>query len=338
MARLVFIHAGTKIPKYLLNNIVLTAKKLPNTTIELYSDHIKNCDVFDIQNVNIFPIIKDKRWKNIEKSISHPMNFRNKYWLHVITRFLVLEQAFINSDEEIIHIESDVIISSDFPVEKFKKLPCNIAFPVVSKKRGIASVLYCRNIMVVKDLIEHALKCTKAKKDTTDMLILGSYYNSGKAKIMPLPTAIPDENFYKNVSSSFLKEMSKSFRILGGIIDGHDIGVYYFGTDPQNFRGISFKHRRIPETFANYDIWKIVINGKREFIDMITQEHKRYPIYSIHMTNKIPRYFNNKQFYAIKKSVNKLSTKENIIILELSPFVKALIASLMRRIRKTFRD
>ena len=167
--------------------------------------------------------------------------------------------------------------------------------------------------MVVKDLVEHALKCTEEQKDTTDMLILGSYYNSNKAEIMPLPTAIPDENYYKNISSGLLNKMSKSFRILGGIIDGHDIGVYYFGTDPQNFRGISFKHRRIPETYANYEIWKIVINGKREFIDMISQKHNKYPIYAIHMTNKRPRYFNNKQFISIKKSVNDFSTKENAI-------------------------
>lgn len=278
---IVFVHLNSPLPLYLKLNIVSTIKKFPNAKVVL----IRN----DKKSQGIHPDLWHFEYQSgevslsIENSLGHPKDFRNNFWFSAIQRFDALRLYIEKTEEPILHLESDVIISKDFPLEKFAKNKMKIAYPVVANNRGVASSVFISDLETAEKLIQFAEGSCLVNSHTSDMEILASFFEMNQEEAFLLAFGPNSLNAYdENIP---LAKVLPSFVIFSGIFDGNDIGVFLFGTDPRNAKGVSYVRTSILGNYARVKEWNFKFDKLRKFINL-EFEGQEYPIYSVHATNK----------------------------------------------------
>jgi hypothetical protein len=242
--------------------------------------------------------------KLIENSLQHPKEFRGNFWFTSIARFEALTQYIEETGESVLHIESDVIISRDFPLEKFKSLTSTIAYPVVAKNRGVASTLFISDIILAKLLVTFSLRCAFMDGNTSDMEILASLAAEHSKDVFELAFAPAKKSFFQGSANNDLIKLGKSIKHFDGLFDGNDIGVYLFGTDPRNKRGYSLLYSEIPNNYAAIRKWHFLYDKSRNFLSLQTNTGN-LRIYSIHGTCKNILLF----WWVTRKSMMKRRVK-----------------------------
>ena len=296
-----FVHLNSPVPLYLRLNIISTIKKFPNTKVVLISNNKKTRKIHS--NLWHFEYQPGAISQSIEKSLSHPRDFRDNFWFSAIQRFDALRLYMERSKEPTLHLESDVIISRDFPLEKFIESKIKIAFPMVAKDRGVASSIFIRDLETAESLIRFADEACMVKSNTSDMEILAGFCTENQDIAVPLvfgPNSVTayNENF-------LLGRVLPSFELFKGIFDGNDIGVYLFGTNPRNARGVSYIGTSIPGNYAMVNQWDFKFDSLREFINLEFDDAVS-PIYSVHATSKqLTLFYHNTQNYVIKRYLRK---------------------------------
>ena len=278
---IVFIHFNSRIPIHLFMNLQRTVRIFPNVKVVLISNRAQ----FIPANVKFELFTEDQDWKNLFSRISHPRNFRHNFWFTSLSRLQVLAKYQISSGVPILHIESDVIISDDFPLKEFEKHIRNIAFPILSLDRGIASILYLPNSEASNLLLEHIELEASQNSNTTDMLVLGSIYKKSNP-ISILPIGPVGSQYYRDFTpEEIFEEWEQGIATFKGVFDGWDVGGYFFGTDPRNARGKSFVQRQVPSEFADVQSWTLAYSDDRHFLNLVTRTGQ-IPIYCLHLTSK----------------------------------------------------
>ena len=116
---IVFVHFGSSVPKYLMRNIERTCDFFPETTVTLITDISSKIGIKK-SNFQKYIFEMNEDYVNLNQFLSHPKNFRNNFWFTSLARIFVLCDYTIARNIQILHIESDVLISSDFPLNQFK--------------------------------------------------------------------------------------------------------------------------------------------------------------------------------------------------------------------------
>ena len=278
---IVFVHLNSPIPLYLRLNIVSTIKKFPNAKVVLIRNDKKSQGIHP--DLRHFEYQSGEASLSIEKSLSHPKDFRNNFWFSAIQRFDALRLYIEKTEEPILHLESDVIVSKDFPLEKFAQITMKIAYPVVANNRGVASSVFIRDLETAEKLIQFADEACSVNSHTTDMEILASFFETNQEEAISLAFGPNSLNAYDE--NILLTRVLSSFEIFNGIFDGNDIGVFLFGTDPRNARGVCYVRTSIQGNYARVNTWNFKFDELRKFINL-EFEGKEYPIYSVHATSK----------------------------------------------------
>jgi hypothetical protein len=298
---IVFVHLNSPLPLYLKFNIVSTIKKFPNAKVVLIRNDKKTTGIhpklfhFDYQSGHTS--------LSIENSLGHPKDFRNNFWFSAIQRFDALRAYIYATREPIMHIESDVIVSRDFPLEKFAMSKMKIAYPVVANNRGVASTVFVRDLKTAETLVEFADEMCTLNSRTTDMEILASFFENYLG-IANLLTFGPNSKNAYHENSSMRKDPISS-EMFNGVFDGNDIGVFLFGTDPRNARGISYLRNSIQGNYARINNWKFEFDRERRFINL-EFEGEIKPIFSVHATSKRLALFHHlTQEFVIRRYINK---------------------------------
>jgi len=304
---IVFVHLNGKIPKYLQINLKSTIHRFPKNQVVLIINEIST--KIRITGLTVYKYEEDSKWKILHGYLSHPKNFRNNFWMISIARFFALEQLMQNYKNEIIHIESDVFLSNDFPFKLFANLEKTISFPIVSKERGVSSTLYIKNLKIIQKLNDFAITEAHRNSQTSDMLILRKFYDQFKNQIEVLPIGPAIKECYKeSLDSDLFSKMMEGITHFKGVFDGNDIGVYFFGTNPENLRGKTILGKTINFNYANVENWVPIYNSKRNFMDLKIQgEEQSIPIYSIHATVKSSSVFSIEK----QKQVIELRLKQS---------------------------
>ena len=284
MPTLVFVHLNSQVPQYLLLNLHGMVKLFPEQKIVLIHNQA------DLNHaspgVTLYKFESSSDFLQIENQLSHPKDFRNNFWFTAIGRFEALRDYMQETDEQIIHVESDVILAKDFPFAKFQKLEIDIAFPLVASNRGVASTLFLGNIEAAEKLVNFAIVESGNQPDITDMEILAKIVHHPELKVLILPHAPAGrESFHKDIAGLNLELLAASLKYFGGLFDGNDIGVYLYGSNPRNQRGVSRIGQEIDGNFAAPSSWKFTFNARRNFIQ-INSVSSALPIFSIHATCK----------------------------------------------------
>lgn len=284
------------------------------------------------RRVSIFLYNPGAIWNQIEVSLAHPKDYRNNFWMTSMARFLALVEYQEVVGKEVIHIESDVIVSCDFPFEKFQNLRESISFPIISDERGVASVLYLRDSKASAGLLETLMEELQRDVYTSDMLILGRHFLAEKP-VCPLPIGPGGNLNYRKFTPQGIQSNWNSTREeFGGVFDGADVGIYFFGTDPRNSRGRSFLQREIPTEYGDAKQWQLEYSESRNFIDFVFGDLK-IPLYCLHVTSKQLSMFRVKlPKNLIKRRIRHSASEKSAIFFRIG-FIQAANA-IRRRTRK----
>ena len=284
---IVFVHLNSPVPRYLKLNIAATIKKLPGTRIVLIHNSEKNLQVHPA--IELFQYKNNQDSISIKDSLSHPRDFRHNFWFSAILRFDALHQYLTVHSGPILHLESDVIISPDFPISRFNCGEIQIAYPVVATNRGVASTLYIRDLKISERLVELSVQLCEKNSTTTDMEILAEFCDLYPEQTSPLAFGpIEASAFQENFNPQSTRS---TYEIFEGVFDGNDMGVFLFGTDPRNSKGVSYLKMAIPGNYAKVKKWEFKYDNKREFINL-HYNGQVIPVYSLHATCKQPLLFN----------------------------------------------
>jgi len=323
---IVYAHFGSQIPKYLLRNISNVAENIPNYSVVLLSDQSKSRKLNP--SVQYMLVEHDLIWGQIQERLEHPKDFRKNFWFTSLIRLYELGKFATVSNSKLIHIESDVILSDDFPFDKFLSIDELLAFPVFNQTMGIASTLFINGKEGGKLLMEWCISAAKVNSKTTDMLILGDLFRDHESKIKILPSFVDlksDSAF--DVELKF--QASKNLKQFGGIFDGLEIGQYIFGEDPRNNRGFSLLRNRNPYGFLKIEKSKFEFLNGRSFPYLSDMRGNLYPVFSMHVHSKNLALFKKNNSRIIAKYFNDLNLPQKKVL-----YSKTLINSIFAGIKR----
>lgn len=239
MKNLIYVHVGIgTLPEYILDSLfqVLLVNVAPikihvllnDSEIPRFVNLLKDIDwkLYDLSpDTSIITSSIDTL--NVEKIItrnSSVANFRDGFWLHTTSRFLIIEKyMMVNNLSLVFHIENDVMMfkSFDFIYKQNQNKSNNNNIWVVkdSPNRVIPSIVFFPNTKSAKDLVKY-IRDTRSRniEFINDMQLLGRYQN-----VYELPT-IP-------TSGTTIC-----------IYDGAAIGQFLGGIDPRNEGKTSFNN------------------------------------------------------------------------------------------------
>lgn len=327
---LVFVHYGTKIPKHLSANIHRTAGLFPNSRIVLLTDQTqgvlpKNCLSYDIlSNTEIL---------ETKSKLDHPINFRNGFWATTFLRLVAVAKFAAENVNPVLHIESDVILSSDFPLGKFLNLKESMAFPIVGPGLSVASIFYLGSRDSAAELISFLKLELEADPTTTDMKVLDRFRLANPGLVALLPIGPENQSAYlSTLSPSDFTKMQALSGYFGGVFDAIDVGFYLFGEDPRNNRGFRLVGKIDTSSYLKINQLLFSISDSRNFIDM-SFNNLCIPIYSVHIHSKDLRLFNTKKFNKfLRRGIllqNRLPREE----FDLGVFLKLTIQYIRQRLK-----
>lgn len=305
---IVFVHLNTRLPRYLRSNLLAHIEKFPEHRITLI--HSAGIDIPVLRGLNLIPAIEDSRVHQLDLLYTHPKEFRSNFWLTSSARLFALENYMTKIQTEIIHVESDVIISRDFPFRKFSQLKEGLAFPLISNSRGVASVVYLRDAKAANLLSSTLISEAKRNAQTTEMLSLMEVYKSNPTEICALPIGNENLNFYRNMDSSRRQILIQNHKSFGGIFDGVEIGQYFCGTDPRNRRGKILIRHDLVDGYLDVKKLELRFEDTRGFINVVEKNTgKMEPLFAIHVPSKENRIFKSDTQERVLRKISKHSMK-----------------------------
>lgn len=327
---IVFAHFKTKLPKHLLLNIQRTIALFPDHQIFLISD--RKVTKLNISGLATFHFTESPEWLEIENTLDHPKDFRGNFWFTSLSRFIAISHFANMHDGPLLHIESDVIISPNFPFEALSRLKSSFAYPIVSHNQAIASCLFILNKDAAAELAKITLETVRLNPSTTDMYVLHELFTRYPEKVQILPTSPAQENAFLGVSQDFLNQTLESVGYFKGIFDGFDIGRYLFGDDPRNDRGFSVLRMKDPRTYldASKLDFLFIRDGELPFV-RDEADQSILPIYALHIHSKNLKLFKMRKARKIlRKSVSD-SQKKSQRIFSIIIFLKCTVTAIRRR-------
>lgn len=331
---LVFVHFNTKLPRHLELNLERSQHLFPTRNVHLVTDQQTNH--LSDKRLQIHHIRQDYRWQQLNTSLNHPKEFRGNFWLTSIARFLALQDFAEFHVESFLHVESDVIISSDFPFDIVNRLKYDIAFPIVSNSQAIASTLFIRNHSAASQLARFSLECARADSSTTDMFVLHKFLLEFPEIATILPSAF---SFSQSIDSlNLCKRVREEENYFQAAFDGFDFGRFLFGDDPRNKRGFSTLRKKDPNSFLDVSKLNLVSTVERAFPsvrDGVTGG--LIPLQSLHIHSK------NLSLFRIKKTdeqIRRAVADSNLPpkrIFIVRVFIKSLVQAIRRRVKKAAR-
>ena len=309
--RLVLVYLGNDIPNYVWSNIKHLLSIQESHDVDL---------VVSAKNQN--EIIRDPRLRYFRYEPSHGIDdlfskleidreFRSGFWRFSLERLIALamhHEKFPN--EDMLHIESDVLLLPNFPFSQFKSLE-KISWTRVDLIRDVATLIYIPSVSDSSQFKLDILREIDRLMSPDDMTVLRLIAEKKSNSYGLLPT-IPDAksnlvNKGPGISDQARELMSDGFLVFGGIFDAARIGIWLTGTDPRNYFGVTrryFKELSHLETDLirpDQVIFEIDESGVLSVVDngLSTQ------IFNLHIHSKNPDYFSTNYISQLVKDVQK---------------------------------
>ena len=290
MLTLLFIHLGTKPPKYLLGNILRTRDMFPNIKIVLLTDS-HHLDVWGSEkDIEIAHYSTDQMFEQKFTFGEFDMNFRKGYWQHTIERLFAINSYHqLNPTMQVLHIESDVMLMPNFPVEEMAKLD-KVAWLQYGPNADIAALVYSPSLSETQRFHFNLLKQLETHGGS-DMQVLLGIREKFPEDYLTLPIVRPEIESILNrkIVELSLNSIKFSDAITEGIFDAFGIGVWLFGFDPRNRYGITTVHTR--EVIDSGDLYIDASKAGYSLTEsgnlyMASPGNEPIPIYSLHVHSK----------------------------------------------------
>ena len=291
---IVFIYFGKEVPKYVFRNLKHLKKQFNSNNVIFASDNL--LALKRAEKIGVIPFhysLMNNELESIRKASKLDQEFRDHYWWKTSARILAVCEVQIHRQNAVLHLESDVVLFPEFPVESILGFKEDIAFPVVSPSQGIASMLFIRNAEAASKLRKMFIETMLGDKTSSDMTILGKLVHHKEIKISIMPTLSNVEKMDDLFNSgdydfNHRHAIGSNYEVLGGCVDGLDYGLYFLGEDPRNSRGIKRLFQNRYETNLDLRNARIVIRGNEVKIKC---RDSYFRLWSMHIHSKDIRAF-----------------------------------------------
>ena len=308
---LIFIHFGTA-PKHFVLNVEDTCERFPNSRIYVITD-LERVNFKKHDNLTVIFRDVSKRILDYAEITTLPSRFRNGFWLLSLIRLEILAEFVIQSEQPAVHIESDVVISSDFPFDFLENTGKSLAYVRVSEMESIASIVFLKPGKTCEMFASSIFSDFQINPGMTDMKFLSDFQKKYSNLVHELPGDLSDPN-----PTSY-------------IFDGSDFGQYLFGTDPRNARGVRYLNFMNLNTRVSPESYDFYYDEERQFLN-IASEGSSLCLVNLHIHSKLPKMFqSSSRVVMLRKSISPVRRKWR---LHLFVFLRQLQAALLRRLRK----
>jgi hypothetical protein len=333
IAEVVFIHLGTRIPRYLHLNLSRTRKILgPEATITLVSDQKAGARIAKKAGVTFY------EYKRISQSWPEPqrdMGFRSGYWLHTIERFDAFAEYHIQGDRQrpALMVESDVIIFKGFPWAELNKFS-RLAWASAGEGQDVGALVYSPNSHATSSLISRMRELCEENPKLSDMeaLYLARQGQLAGKAWLELPVWRQEFSRLKSWNHDPNSGQNEYFE---GIFDGSLLGTWATGGDPKSYWGLE---RRFYLTKQNryLDLPNTTLRYKTsEFFAVNNGKHAK--LYNLHVHSKNSRFFKgDREIAKLAKQSEKKTVIRNFRFVPLVEFLSTWVGIYVRGVRRLF--
>ncbi len=327
----VFVHFGPRLPNYLLLNLKRTCDLLPSAQITLITDREHEIELGQ-ENFRMHLMHLSDEYSRLNSGLSHPKDFRNNFWFSSLARLVALSDYVIATQAPVLHVESDVIISKDFPVNKFALLDRQFAYTLIGPQSAVASVMWIANYEAAIFLKNFIGERVADDPSTTDMKILGMLQTQNPHLVRSLASfPVAETSAHTGLNSKITEDFLHTEHLFGGFFDAADIGQYLLGDDPRNHRGFKVLRRELGSSYLSPRSLIYSYSSVRDFLDIPMGENTS--LYSLHIHSKNQKVFRlNSSKNCLQKVVLNQNAQEKLEFVA-GVFFKAILHSLLRRFK-----
>lgn len=334
--KFVFVQLGSFIPNFLEGNIRRLFTLFPNNEIYLITNNPK---LLKLKNPNLRTeiYIPDEYHEYLLSTLSKKSDFREGFWRLSLERLLALTKFQTeNKTEFLLHLESDVILFPNFPLDSIKKLN-TLSWSRYNHKLDIATLLYSPNNLtasLLQEGIEHSLELNKHH---TDMTILNEIRRANESSVTIFPS-LPDKksnlmNEKSGITINSQIQISSESSFFGGIFDPAAIGVWLLGKNPENtFASLVLHDKWIIETgdsFIDPSGVKYIFEPDKNLY--IVERGNQIPIFNLHVHSKNIDLLSTNWVKELDKFVILSGNKNTIRNINPIGFTKLLVLNFKRK-------
>lgn len=232
-------------------------------------------------------------------------DFREGFWRYSLERIFALIQFHQLNPGPLLHLESDVLITSDFPFEKFLALN-KIAWQSLNEEADVAAILFSPSVERSQEFYARLISELQENPRHTDMTVLATLRKKSPRDFETLPSGInSDRKIFNDYPETEIIRVTSTGKDFSGYFDPAALGMWNFGQDPRNHFGFSRRHILMPESITDPSRLILCVSSPLQFHDQYGDS-----VFSLHLHSKNVKFFSKNQLRHLKKYL-KNGTKQN---------------------------
>jgi len=287
---IVFVQLGKNIPKHLISNMKLVHLMFPQNVINCIVSKESHISKSIPTYINIFTYESSPEINEIFNLKSIDPKFRNGFWRYSLERLIAIESLHATKkDQAHLHVESDILLLPNFPLQKFSELK-HVSWLPFNPINDIASLVYFPRYESTQefkvDLLNYVINSSKP----TDMKGLANLRQNFPEKYKSLPISHSLLPRFNTVKVDRSRESEVNF---GGLFDALNIGMWLTGIDPRNTYGFLelFETKKIviDNSYIDPSIYSIKYSEKNGLY--FENNNDKISIYNLHIHSKSLKIF-----------------------------------------------
>jgi hypothetical protein len=336
--KVVFVELN-RLPDYTISNISYLKDTFQGIQIVLITnvDSGKNFEkakeVCEVHLTNLVP-------ENQLLQLTRFKNSKDSFWIYTIQRLFELCYFHFNHPKsQLLHVESDVLLLQDFPLEKLSQIK-TLMWGNYNLDHDVASLIYLPTIELTETFLLLMRKHLGEDNNHSDMTLLSAIANDPEIQHKYFASIPMFRSSMVNSRSTwpdcFVEKQSSTFPIFKGVFDHQIHGMYLDGLDPRltygTRRNLFYSTVLTGESFI--DPGKLVYEVGEGLTLSINDQGETFPLFTLHVHSKNLEFFraNRPQILKIVRETNLKLVKSKF---DLRVFMSLIFSNLRK---KTFRS
>jgi hypothetical protein len=226
------------------------------------------------KDVRVFEYSRTEETAELFRNLSLPDSFRGGFWYLTLERLFALDFAHQQiQTSPILHVESDMLLFSNFPWEFFENSK-KLMWGRVDISEDIPALLFSPNRQLTSTLVKEIKEEILRDPATSDMRMLRAIaLRATNGDFEYLPSGIDLE------------------KVSGGFFDVGTLGMWLTGEDPRNNWGKRVYFRDLPHHLFKPQQWSLEIMNNQL---LATREGEAWAVFSLHVHSKDLELFGNR--------------------------------------------
>lgn len=311
----IYVHLGIPLPKHLVLGINRHREMFPNQRITLILDY--ELDVSPFEGVEVFRIDSDALEKDLFNEMAKYLNFdfRQNFWKSTLQRFFAIHLYHSTvPNQSLLHIESDVLLMSDFPWQEFLTLK-SAAWMNVNEFLDVAALVFFPQFQATDFLIRQLKIYAENNPQINDMQALRRFALDFPVRHYYLPSLTPS---CRRKNSELSHPELEALKKFNGLFDPLALGLWYFGQDPKNSFGMCKRYTDdVSHTLSPSKTGLSLLESS-----LLMEDRTR--VYSLHVHSKNLKLFGPNWESNLKLGLIQAQQKTNKLSFDFAAFRKSI--------------